>query len=253
MEKRIRKRSIKTQLIITMVLLAAIPVIVCLIVSALSSTKTANANVDTLNSLQVKLVEHDFTSVIEENITVLKSLADNPLVSEYIANPSDRLHDQMLDTLLEIDKDFADGNSCILVDANGQQLIRTVGDCINVADREYFQKAKSGITYCSDINISKSTGQRIATFITPVTDIQGNFIGAVQRNYDLADFHDLMVSEVMEENQDVLIVDNTGSVIAHSGHEISVDSPEDQSSNPFYTMSRTQTSKGFCVIVTDFL
>ena len=153
MEKSIKKRSIKIQLILTMVLLAAIPVIICLAISAATSTKTANTNVDTMNSLQVKLVEHDFTAVIDENITVLESLADNPLVQEYLANPTQMLHDELLDSFNKIDRDFEDGNSCILVDANGQQLIRTVGDCINVADREYFARAKSGVKYCSDINI----------------------------------------------------------------------------------------------------
>ncbi|MBO6215313.1 MAG: cache domain-containing protein, partial [Lachnospiraceae bacterium] len=125
------------------------------------------------------------------------------------------------------------------------QLLRSSGDPVDVSDREYYKQAMNGSVYVSDIQVSKSTGDRMATFAVPVFDAEhANVIGVVQRNYNLSDFHDLLASEVTEERQEIVLVDRTGSVIAHSGHEIAADSPEDQSMNPFYTDSRGEVYEG---------
>lgn len=148
--------------------------------------------------------------------------------------------------MLKIDATIGDGNSLIISDATGQQLLRTVGDCVNVADREYFIEAMKGNTYISDIQVSKSTGSRICTFAIPVYGTDGStIVGIAQRNYDLSDFHNLIAEEVTEDKQEIVIVDRQGDVIAHSSHEIDPENPESQAQNPFYTDSRGETYSGY--------
>ena len=238
------KKSIKKQLTSVILALVIAPMLLALVINFVANSKISKQSAMNMNDLQVKLVYNDVSSIITENMAVIESLALNPAVLDYLEHPTDELKDRLYKSLEQTDAQLADGNSCIIVDANGQQLLRTVDDCVNVADREYFNIVKTGTPYVSNVNASKSTGQRIVTFIAPVFDLSGNFIGAVQRNYDASDFHDLMVNELMEENQDVFFVDDDGFVIAHSGREIDASNPENQSGNQFYTESRTQ-NQGF--------
>lgn len=235
-------QSIKGKLILIMIAVMAVPLIISIIISYLSQHSEAVENMDTKNDMQVNLVEHDFAEIINENKRVIQAVAESDSVRNLLLKGDD-LQD-VVDWMTDLDNEIADGNSLIIADATGQQIVRTVGECVNVGDRDYFKQALStGEFYVSDINTSKSTGQRICTFITPVYDASDTeIIGTVQRNYDLEDFHDMLVSEVTEKNQEILIVDKTGMVVAHSGHEITADNPEDQSMQQFYTDSRSADS-----------
>lgn len=103
----------------------------------------------------------------------------------------------------------------------------------------------SGTLYVSDIQVSKSNGSRISTFAVPVYNSdESEVIGVATRNYDLSDFHNLLANEVMEDQQEIVVVDRTGMVVAHSSHEIDPENPEDQSGNPFYTDSRGDVMEG---------
>lgn len=51
-----------------------------------------------------------------------------------------------------------------------------------------------------------------------------------------------MADNVKEEGEDILVADTTGSVIAHSGHEIADGEVEDQSANQWYTDSKKMES-----------
>ena len=226
--------------------LVAVPLAIAVIISSIS---TRNEGIDTaeeINAVQAHLIEESILDVLDQNVQVLNAFAAAPSTIEYLENRLDseeiaELYDQMV----TIDTNLNDGNSTIITGRDGMQIMRTVGDCVDISDREYFTKAISGTVYVSDIEISKSTGSRITTFAVPVWDEDHqSVIGIVQRNYDLEDFHTLIASEVTQDRQEIVIVDRTGSVVAHSGREISADNPEDQSGNPFYTDSRGDKTDG---------
>ena len=233
-------QSVKTKLIIIMLAIAIVPIVITAILSYVNQRSEAEETMDELNTAQVGLVEHDFKSIVEQNQKVLEAVAFSEETQNFLRTGEG--YDETLEWLTQLDTALGDGNTTIIANTDGMQILRTIGECVDISDRDYFKEVmKTGEFYVSNINISKSSGQRIATFILPVFDEDGKtIIGTVQRNYDLEDFHDLVASEVTEENQDILIVDDTGSVVAHSGHEIPVDQPEDQSMNQFYTESRTQ-------------
>ena len=231
--------SVKTKLTVIMLLLVIIPVLTISLISYYSSIKTATETMNNLNTAQVNLVEHDFSSIVEQNQQMLQTVANSVSARKVLLGELDK--ESVKDWLTKVDEEMGDGNSLIITGPDGMQIVRTVGDCVDVSDREYFKKVKDeGMTfYVSDQNISKSTGQRICTFIHKVVDLDGNFIGAVQRNYNLSDFTELVKKEVTETNQDIFIADNNGDLIAHNSTDLETGQAVNQSDLKYYTMSRS--------------
>lgn len=230
--------SVKAKLIFVIVSVAAIPIILTLVINYFQSSSTAQKNVSALNAAQEKLVQHDFNEIVERNKTVLETIAESDSVRNALLGSSNE--EALKIWLKQADDDLGDGNSCIIVNADGMQIIRNSGNLVNVSDREYFKKARdTGKFYVSDQNISKTTSERICTFIVPVYDLNNNFIGAVQRNFNLDKFTELVKAEVTEENQDILIADNNGDVVAHSRIDLNTGETENQSDTPWYQNSRS--------------
>ncbi len=237
--------SVKTRLIIIMLVIAAVPILITTIVSYNNSISEAKENMETLNSVQCNLVQHDIKAIVDEHRYVLENIAKSEGARYFLKEGGDP--EETAQWLADIDASFGDGNTLAMSNTEGQQLIRTVGDCVEVGDRDYFTEVKGGKDfYVSDIIVSRSSGKRICTFSAPIYDIDGTtFLGVIQRNYDLSIMHQLCADEVEQEKQDIFILDNEGMVIAHSGKEITVDNPDDQSGNKAFIQSRTQDSGSY--------
>ena len=72
------------------------------------------------------------------------------------------------------------------------QLVRTVGEPVDVKERDYFKQAMAGNSYVSDAIISKSTGTFMVSMAVPVYNSNNEIIGMTQRNYELADLTDIL-------------------------------------------------------------
>ncbi|MBR1568953.1 MAG: methyl-accepting chemotaxis protein [Lachnospiraceae bacterium] len=238
--------SIRTKLLIIMVGLVAVPLAVTTILSAFNTRNEGIDNAREINVAQAHIVEQSILSVVDKNLQALESFASAPSTISFLeAGAQGELKDDIMNQMIHMDEELADGNSTIITGTDGMQILRTIGDPVDVADREYFAEAMKGNTFISDVQVSKSTGSRITTFAVPVWNAEHDkVIGMVQRNYNLSDFHDIIAEEVTEDRQELVIVDRDGMVVAHSGHEISADNPEDQSGNPFYTESRGTVLSG---------
>ena len=239
------RRGIKAQLMTIMGLLVAVPVAVSLIISVIMTRSDGIESAMEINDVQARLIESSIENILNQNVQAIESFANAPSTIEFLDGDTS-LKDDIKLQLQEIDENLGDGNSTVLTGADGMQRVRSVGDnLVDISEREYFKKAMEGTVYVSDIQVSKTNGSRIVCIAAPVYDhSQTKTIGIVHRNYDLADFHNLLASEVTEDKQEIVLVDRTGSVIAHSGHEITADNPEDQSSNSFYTDSRGDKENG---------
>lgn len=234
-----KQGRLKLKLTIMMVALTAIPLIFCIVYNYVHSFNTGEQHAYDMDKSEVKSVYVDFKTIIDQNFRTIEAMASSPSVQDFIDNPNDAaLQEAIAGYIKAIDDYYGDGNPTIITGLDGMQIARSSGKLVDISDRDYFQQAvKTGKRYTSDIIVSKSNGSRIIINIVPIIR-DGQVIGTVQRNYDLSVLHQLMESEVREEKEEVLMVDNTGSVIAHSAREISADEPEDQSMNPFYTESR---------------
>ncbi len=230
--------SVKTKLTLIIMVTMAVPLIVAILISYISSHNEAIRNMNSMNTAQVNLVEHDFQTIILQNQRVLETVAYSVSARKVIKGELDK--ESVQQWLKSTDDAIGDGNSLVISGADGMQIVRSSGDCVDVSDRQYFKDCKSKLTFVvSDQNISKTSGKRICTMIHPVLDLDGTFIGAVQRNYDLDNFTELAKSETVYKKQDIFIGDNNGDLIAHTSMDLNTGEPVNFASQQWYTASRT--------------
>ena len=247
--------SIKTKLILILAALVVIPVAALTIISTIISFKQGTDNANEVNIAQAQLVTDQLDTIYSSNLEALKAFAASPETIAYLEGSmtGEAVEEDLMRQMLQIDADQNDGNATALSGADGEQRLRTIGKTVNVADREYFQVPASGADqYISDMIVSKSTGSAIITFSVPVFNIdRTQFLGIVQRKYDVSVLHDLLASDVTQDRQEIVIVDRTGTVVAHSLREVDTENPETQEGNPFYTDSRGDKTSG--QYVSDFM
>ncbi|MBO6240145.1 MAG: methyl-accepting chemotaxis protein [Butyrivibrio sp.] len=250
------KDSIKTRLIVAMLLVTIVPLTVATVVSYVTSTSKAKA--DAIESLewQAWYMEDIFTKIIDKNVSAMKTLASAPSTITYLQDPdAGTIPDEvMLGSMNAIDEYLADDSATVITSKTGMQVLRTFGDCVDVSEREYFKQAMSGTPiYVSDVITSKSTGSRQITIAIPVYDNEtGEILGCVQRNYDMVKLHEILASEF----EDAYVADRTGMVAAHSQYIIGQDvDEEDRSGSYWYTASESEgyyesnTGKGYTAYV----
>ena len=249
--------SIKTKLLLVMVLITAIPLIISSIVSY--NTARAKAIADAQDSLewQAWYLEDSFSKIIETNMAAMKTLAEAPSTIAYLNDPSGATvpEENMMTQLHGVDDFLADGNGTCITNAEGMQILRSKGDCVDVADREYFKQAMSGQMYVSDLIVSKSTGKRQITIAVPVyaEGSDNETIGIVQRNYELSDLHAFLASE----SGDAFVADRNGDLLAHAQYEYGEGAHEEESraTSEFMTSGKEEgfyvadTGKGYSAYI----
>ena len=246
-----KQGSIQTKLIIIMLLIVAVPLICILAINYKVSIDRAFENIQQVNDVQVEKVRSDAMAVLNQNFSMLDAVANSPLTVDFLKNPTDTQKKSELETYLtSIDEGEGEGSVIVVTGMDGMQLVRSSGECVDVSDRDYFKRASEGGYTCSDIVMSKVDGSRVTVIAIPVFDENGDVIGVLQRNYALSNFHETLADDLAEEGEDILISDSTGSVMAHSGHEIANGEVEDQSANQWYTDSKTMDSGKY---VTEYL
>ena len=233
--------SVKTRLIFVVIAIMAIPLLISVIISYNASHTEAVDNMVEMNNAQVNLVMHDFQTIVLQNKQVLQSVANSQTARDVLKGTAD--NEAVVAWLVRTDKAVGDGNSMVITGPDGMQVLRASGDCVDVSGREYFQDCKKTLDFViSDQNISKTNGKRICTFIYPVLDDDGSFLGAVQRNYDLENFNELVLNEMGSNKQDIFIGDNNGDLIAHTSMDLSGGEPINFSAQQWYTESRSNSN-----------
>ena len=237
--------SIKTKLIAVMLLTAALPLIVSLVVSYISSTSKAESDAQENLQWQANYIESEFSAIIESNITSMQTLACSPATKMYLSEGgNDALEADMYAQLEAINDIFDDGNVTIITSSAGKQLLRTDGNTLaDASGSEDFETAIQGQIYISNAMASKSTGEMIMTIIVPVYDDNSNVIGLVQRNYSLSAVHDFLA----ENADDAFVVDRDAVIAAHAQFTISAeDEPKSVAGDAFMT---SNDSSGFYEVV----
>ena len=245
-------QSVKVKLIIVMMLVAVIPLAIATIASYVTASDKATEDAKENVEWQSKFIAAEFSGLITQNIASLKTLATSPATIMYLSEGgNESLEKDALNQLLKIDEYLNDGNSTVITGADGMQLLRSVGNCVDVSERDYFKQTMAGNVAVSDVIVSKTTGSRIITIAVPVFDFDGNVIGEVQRNYDLHDLHVFLAAEA----EDAFVVDRTGIVAAHAMYEIDPENQEDRSTSRFMTSNldsetyEADTGKGYTAII----
>ncbi|MCR4830225.1 MAG: methyl-accepting chemotaxis protein [Pseudobutyrivibrio sp.] len=236
------KDSIKTKLISIMILVAAVPLIIAVVISY--NTSTTKARNDALDLLESKAnsVELEYSNVINQNIVALQAFANSKstrdFVSKYGTEEQTVSNDEIWFEMDKINESINDGNTSIaMCISTGDQIMRTDRkEGSNISDRDYFQNCVSTKKPCvSNIVTAKTTGNRVTNIIVPIFADDGTtVIGTVHRTYNLANLHDFLTAHV----SDGYIVDRDGIVAAHSQFEITADDePRDMSDAEYMSSS----------------
>ncbi len=232
------KLKVRTQLLIMAVVPLVVLGAVLLIISYNSIVNKAMEDAEAQNLLLCKQIEAKFSGIIDENISTVRAVATSSEVRDYLSLiPKAPKLSELQKYISTLDEYIGDGNSIAISNSEGQQIARSKGDCVNVAERDYFIQAFAGNTYINDMIVSKSTGSAITTISTPVYEVNGKgTVGIVQRNYNLSVIHDFLASEA----EDALIVDRTGVVIASAKEEIDPNNLQDVSMAEFFTSTDSE-------------
>ncbi len=214
------KNSIKTKLISSMLLVAAIPLLIAVSISYYTSTTKAVA--DALDSLewQAWYVQSAILTVIQNNESTIRSFAESPTTIAFMRGEEVDM-DELKTQMKSLDEYLGDGNVIVLSNAEGQMVLRDDdGALVDISQREYWQEAMTGKFSVSNAIVSASTGTRSISMACPVIDNHtGKVLGTVHRNYNLNDFHEILAAECDEG----FVVDRNGDMLAHSQYEISAD------------------------------
>ncbi len=231
-------KGIKFRLIAIMAALTLLPLIITTAGAAQSLSSTSLEAGEATNLKQAEIVKGNFQTLVDQNVRVLELLAAESYTVDMVNNPTDeaKLAD-MQKTLAAIDTIFADGNSTVLTGADGENIVRSTGNLVNIADRGYFTTAMKGTVNLSNPSVSKTTGKLITVVAVPVKDESGAVIAVLTRNYSIDVLHEFLAGEAGAD-QHMFMVDGTGTVIADSDIEITADTERaDYSAEQFFTMS----------------
>ena len=188
--------SIKAKLIITMMLLTAIPLMLAVVVSFVTTIRNSAESAEEVNEKQLEIISGDINDLINQNMQALVTLSNSP-ESRVIAESGGKFRNlpRFVRYLQQVDENLNDSNSTVLTNADGDQLARSKGNLTNTADREYFTHAMNGEQYISEVIVSKTTGSRIIVPVVPVyADDETTVLGFVQRNFDLEVLHELLAA-----------------------------------------------------------
>ncbi len=245
--------SVKTKLILTMVLLVSIPLIVAIAASYTSSMNEGLEDAKTINTKQCIVVKEQFMTVIDQQVRALQAVAGSPYTINFIKDEASRNPDEMKAFLNQATKPFDDGNAIVVSGADGMQVARSDdGNLSDISERDYFQGAIKGNVYLSEVLVSKATGARIIVPAVPVYDTDySTIIGIAQRSYDLSILYKLLTENV-SNSQKAYITDKNGILIATSEYEISADSEEENKSDKqFFQMAQTMDSGSYITTGSD--
>ncbi|MBO5552440.1 MAG: methyl-accepting chemotaxis protein [Lachnospiraceae bacterium] len=220
---------------VQLLIMALVPLVVLgvtlLLISYTSITGRAVEDANAQNLLLCKQIEAEFSGIIDENVASIKAIAASATVVDFLEETENAVPMEELTAFIkEVDEEFGDGNTIAIANAQGMQVTRSSGDCVDISDRDYYKEAMKGNTYVSDLIVSKSTGARITSIVTPVYSLdKSRIVGTVQRNYNLSAVHDFLV----EEAEEAFIVDSDGDIVAHSQYEITEDKEQNFASSTF--------------------
>ncbi len=227
-----RRSSIKSQLIIVMILLSAIPLILAVTISSVSSINMATTDQEDIAAEKSEEISANIETLISSSLAMLRSVASAAPVYQYLEDPTNEaVREDMSYTLKTADAKVNDGNYIRLVDATGQQIFRSDdGDLVTVDTRDYFIKAMAGNEYVSQVIESKTTGAFNIVLAVPVFDESGQVIGIIHRNYGLT-FLDDIISDAANDITVVDIIDREGLLIDSSTKTVTVDTGRDDYSD----------------------
>ena len=145
-------RSIRKKLFFLLIVMGSLPLIIVLVVGAIVMKEEYEEETNKEGQLRNAIVSEHITELCEKNFYVLHTLALNPLIKQYVSNPTSVPKLQVAQLLHQSNNIFNDRNIMAVTGYDAFQLIRTDGaELVNVRNRRHFQEALKGREFVSDI------------------------------------------------------------------------------------------------------
>ena len=209
-------KGIRAKLFFFFAIMGAIPFLILVVVSAINTISEMEESVKQNSLLRNSIISEHVSALIEVNQYVLRSLALNPEIINYVESPTEEERNNIIKILNETNDIFDDDNLMALTGSDGWQIYRTDGaTCVNLKKRQHFQEAMKGRSYVSDIISSMATGKLIIVMEVPVFNSEKKSVGMIQRNFDLTALQEF-VQGFDDDEVSVIVMDRTGRVIANS-------------------------------------
>ena len=199
-----------------LIIMGSFPLLIVLIVGAAVMKNEYEEESYRNGQLRNAIVSEHITELCNENFYVLRTLAMNPLIRQYVSAPKSVSHLQVAELLHNTNNIFNDSNLLALTGTDAMQVIRTDGsELVNVVTRRHFKEAMKGREFVSDIIVSMSTGKMIIVLEVPIKNEKSQPIGMLQRNFDLIAIQNF-TKTLDDKLNSIVIVDREGRIIADS-------------------------------------
>lgn len=234
----LKLNSVKTSLIVIMLLVAIIPLNVAVAISYFTSTAKAKEDAQESLATETRFLQSEFNNIILNTKTAMESLAASPTTVEFLLTQDETIAPLVKRQMQEVNKCFTDENTIVLSNSKGMMVLRSDDSgMVDISEREYWKTAIGGTANVSSVFVSASTNQRDLCVAVPVKDpATGKVVGVLHRSYDLNNFHELLAANASE----AFLIDNAGMLAAHSQYEISIeDEPVDFNKSPYMTSGKT--------------
>ena len=209
------KLSIKYKLVLGFVLVSVIPIVIAMIVSTTISKNALTQDANDYNSIIVKQLSGEITTMLLERVHTLQALSDIAAIRSM--DPT-----LQLEATKALQSKYTDIVRVNITDAKGQQIVTSVpGPLNNVSDRQYFKDVMSGKEFAvSDVMVAKATNQSIIMVSVPIKDSQGKIEGTLSSVIDLVSISKSVQEKKIGQSGIVYITDKNGIVLAHPDIEL---------------------------------
>ena len=198
--------------LLLLVLLAVIPAFGLIGYSAISQRQQAAFDAERDATKLVRMAATEQSRLIASTKLMLAGLSNLPEVK----NPT--TPEACHSALAEAHKPFPQYRSIALALANGDVYCRSlpIWRKVNILDRTYFQRAVQSHGFgIGDYQIGRATDKSSINFGYAVSDDRNNVKTVVYAALDLDWFNELITPDDLPADSTVLVLDGTGTVLAH--------------------------------------
>ncbi|MBP9598272.1 MAG: methyl-accepting chemotaxis protein [Desulfobacter sp.] len=222
--------TLKTKLIVGGVVAAILPLVVVGVFSIIESSTALVSIAQGRATLTAKNLATMANLYMEQEIEKNRILASEPLIQKMLNNAETKnIESSLSETsavktyLSDVYQKIQQNYDCIFVtNSSGLFLVlanghggESIQKKISVADRNYFQTAKSGKITISEPLISKVSGDSVFVIAVPLQDSSGAFAGILGSSVKLATLTDRIARTKIGETGYPFMVGNDGLFIYH--------------------------------------
>lgn len=227
-----RKLSIKIfpKLLLTLLLISAIPLAGLWYLSTFKAQETLKANLDTSLSRATATVAADVNGWIEMN---LRALQQNAALADMASMDPER----QLPILNAIDAAYEWTYLVFTTDANGNNIARSDGKPLTFyGDRRYFQQVREGAAVGQQVLMGRTSNKPALCLAVPIKkQVQGTFADVLTACSQLDAVSKAIADTKIGATGKAFLVDESGHLIAHGDQASVAVSLQDFSEHPALT------------------